>query len=771
MELFKIFGTIGIKGAKDVERELKGVSANADKTHKTMQKGFSGYAASIGAGLTNIGNKWTNFGGKVADFGSKMTQRITAPALAAGAAVAGIVAFKGWGRLQQIDDAKGKLLGLGYTAEQTNSIIKSASDVTAKSMFNTAEAAGVAANMIAAGVKPGQELDHTLKQIANAATIAGTDMDDLGYIFGKVAANGKATGLEVKMLGDRGIPMLQWIAKEYGVTTEEASKMVAQGEIDFEKFNHLIQTNIGDAAENGGATFTGAMKNIGSAVSRVGEKIFGSWQEETGIFYIIKQQAGKLNDFLRSDAIQNAAKQIGEKLSEVASYAIEKFGELGEIFGFTGMSADDVGGKIESMGEAAKAGIDKLVDTIRSLKEWWDGLNPAMQEFIKKLPLILLVAGPIITVIGKVIIFVGAVMKAVGAIATFVAAFNPVTAIILGVIAVIVAIIAIWILWGDEIKAFVGNVISWFKELPGKLKAVWDKATQAVADFVVGVVTYFYELGYKIAQAVLDLKDAAVEKFNELKDSVIAAVTWLKDKAIELVVLLVTGYINYLLWLKDKAIAAVTWLKDKAVQLFTALKDRAISVATGMRDGIVDRFTAARDKAVAIFTAIRDKIKSIIEGARDVVKGAIDKIKSFFNFSWSLPKLKMPKIKIDGSFNIMPPSVPKFSIDWYKDGGILTKPTLFGQQGNTFMGGGEAGHEAVLPIELLRQYIADAMAENGGRSEEYLAQLVGLMEQFLPALIGMQVVMDGGALVGAISPGMDKQLGSMDTTRSRGGTT
>ena len=91
-----------------------------------------------------------------------------------------------------------------------------------------------------------------------------------------------------------------------------------------------------------------------------------------------------------------------------------------------------------------------------------------------------------------------------------------------------------------------------------------------------------------------------------------------------------------------------------------------------------------------------------------MVKNAIDKVKSYFNFKWELPKIKLPHFKISGKFSLNPPSVPHFNVEWYKLGAIFTKPTLF----NTpygLKGVGEAGAEAVLPIDKLQGYISNAI--------------------------------------------------------------
>lgn len=95
---------------------------------------------------------------------------------------------------------------------------------------------------------------------------------------------------------------------------------------------------------------------------------------------------------------------------------------------------------------------------------------------------------------------------------------------------------------------------------------------------------------------------------------------------------------------------------------------------------------------------IRAKFSEKMESAKSAVSSAIEKIKGFFNFEWSLPHLKMPHFSISGSFSLNPPSVPSFSVEWYKTGGIMTNPTVFGVNGARLMVGGEAGAEAILPL-------------------------------------------------------------------------
>lgn len=119
---------------------------------------------------------------------------------------------------------------------------------------------------------------------------------------------------------------------------------------------------------------------------------------------------------------------------------------------------------------------------------------------------------------------------------------------------------------------------------------------------------------------------------------------------------------------------------------------------TGLFSSVKSTAADAKNNLLSTFDGIKNGISTRINGAKDAVSGAIEKIKGFFHFEWSLPALKLPHPYISGSFSLNPPSVPSFGINWYKEGGILSGAQIFGQMGGNLLGGGEAGQEAVLPL-------------------------------------------------------------------------
>jgi len=169
------------------------------------------------------------------------------------------------------------------------------------------------------------------------------------------------------------------------------------------------------------------------------------------------------------------------------------------------------------------------------------------------------------------------------------------------------------------------------------------------------------------------------------------------------------------------------------------------------------------------FEDLRESVADKVGKARDAVKKAVDKIKGFFDFDWSLPKLKMPTFSIKGKFDLNPPSVPKLGIKWNAEGGIFDKPTIFDTRLG-LQGVGESGAEAIAPIDTLTAYIREAVrAENEGVRSTYIQQTDRMME-FLRRIIPQEITLDSGVLVGELTPAIDGQLSSRWQHIQRGNT-
>ncbi|AOT24368.1 endolysin [Propionibacterium phage B22] len=188
-----------------------------------------------------------------------------------GAAVGGLALKGGIDRALSIEQAQAKLKGLGHDAGSITEIMNDALASVKGTAFGLGDAATVAASMSAAGVKSGAQMTGVLKTVADTAQISGRSLTDIGAIFGSVAARGKLQGDDMLQLMSSGVPVLQFLSDQLGVTTADVSDMVSSGKIDFATFSAAMQKGLGGAALAGGETFTGAMANVRAALSRLGE--------------------------------------------------------------------------------------------------------------------------------------------------------------------------------------------------------------------------------------------------------------------------------------------------------------------------------------------------------------------------------------------------------------------------------------------------------------------------------------------------------------------
>lgn len=341
-----------------------------------------------------------------------------------------------------------------------------------------------------------------------------------------------------------------------------------------------------------------------------------------------------------------------------------------------------------------------------------------------------------------------AVAAKAGAIATKAlgAAFSFLTSPIGLVVLAIGAVIAIGVLlyknW-DTIKEKAAQLGAWVSEKFGALKEAVGEKVEAMKQAV--------------SEKWNAIKQSASETWNNVKETAGTVLQAAKDTVSEKLGNMKAAYEQHGGGIKGVAAAAMEGVKGYYTAGYTFIDNLTGGKLTAIKDKIGTKMAEAKAKVSEVLESIKSAFSEKLESAKSIVSGAIEKIKGFFNFSWSLPKLKLPHFSISGSFSLNPPSVPKFGIEWYKDGGIMMNPTAFGMNpatGNAMVGG-EAGAEAIVPLSQLwdkmRNIIKGIMSE--GNRGGAVGNVLSTLADRLSAMAQGASQTPLGSLVGRLAGG------------------
>ena len=298
------------------------------------------------------------------------------------------------------------------------------------------------------------------------------------------------------------------------------------------------------------------------------------------------------------------------------------------------------------------------------------------------------------------------------------------------------------------------------------LTAAWEQITTIVSEGF----TFIWEIITTFMTTVSEFLTGVWESVYLFLTSIIETISTFISGKFEAIKTVINTTMN-----TAKTIITTIWnaIKTTITNIINNVKTTVTNVFESIRKSIDDKLNAAKTTVTNIFGNIYNSIKEKIENAKNVVHDTIEKIKGFFNFKWSLPHLKLPHVWISGGFSLMPPSVPSFGVDWYAKGGIMTDPTVFGYNPKTgnLQVGGEAGDEAVAPIDVLLGYIRTAVGEQNAGLLEAIDRLIEMLAEYLPLILGKdsQLVLDTGVLVGHTAHAMNEELGDIYDRNGRGG--
>ena len=436
--------------------------------------------------------------------------------------------------------------------------------------------------------------------------------------------------------------------------------------------------------------------------------------------------------------VAGAAQQAQETASD--SFAVKSQEAMRELQG-----------SIEPLGEPLLNIATNVAGVVKAFSEWFAGIGGGGQTAVLAIATIAAAIGPVLSTVGTVVDTVpkiGAAFRVVGKLGTGalgLIAAHPVVAAIAAIIAAVVllwnnceefrdAVTAVWDAVCDafEVATHVAGDVAqrvgeFFSQLGETLGGVWDGicstvqvAIDAVSQVITDVVTALsewwgatwegisgtasaiWEAIYGAVSAyiqyVSDVIGAALSVIQGVWDTVWGAVSSAASSIWDAISSAIGAAINAISSTISAVLSAIQAVWDSiwgavsstASSVWDGISSTISSIVNGVRDTISSVFNAAKDTVSSVWNSIKSAIETPIQNARDTVRNVIDSIKGFFNFSWSLPHLKLPHLSISGSFSINPPSVPHFGIDWYAKGGVFNGPSVIGV--------GEAGPEGVVPF-------------------------------------------------------------------------
>lgn len=411
---------------------------------------------------------------------------------------------------------------------------------------------------------------------------------------------------------------------------------------------------------------------------------------------------------------------VFQGLSDAQDQSVQNQNELNEVIGQMNQDPTVQFRQALSDIQTSLAPILTVIATVVGAMATWISENTTLTATIVG---VVTVVGTIIAILSALAPIVTAVTTVAGALGVSIGAIASPVLIIVGVIGALVAALVaaytqsetfregvntVFEAIKSTIENVIGIVVAYLQERLEMIRQFWDEngtqilqavenafnGIKAAIEFVMPFVKMLIEDTWN---AIKNVIDGALDIILGIVKTFSSVLTGDWNGVWEGIKQILSGVVEAL-W----GILQLGFL-GKIFKVVKKFGDDAFRVIKDMVDKMKGRFDDIVSAGKSKFDDLKNKIMTPVNAARDAVKAAVDKIKGFFNFNWSLPKLKVPKFSISPAGwkvgDLLKGEIPKLGVEWYAKGGIMTRPTAFGINGNNIMAGGEAGPEAILPLK------------------------------------------------------------------------
>lgn len=358
--------------------------------------------------------------------------------------------------------------------------------------------------------------------------------------------------------------------------------------------------------------------------------------------------------------------------------------------------------------------LEKLMGVIKPLMDKFQGLSKEQQEAIVKIGLVVAATGPVILVVGKVISIIGTLSSAISAVSGFMAAAGGASGALGAAFAAITGPVGIAVAAITGLIAIFAALYKNNEDFRNSVNTVWNGVKALISGVIESLKAMFQAFIALVNQIWKKYGDDFV-KIISTAFNLVATIVNTVLKAIQDFIKIITNAIKgdwKGVWEGIKNLTSDLWNGIKnviktAIELVKGIIKTEFQLIKNIISGV---WNGIKGVTTAVWNDIKAAIVNPINAAKTAVSNAINTIKGFFSnlrlTEIKIPKIKLPHFKLNGDFSLNPPSVPKLSVDWYASGGIFNRPSVIGV--------GEAGAEAVLPIDRLDELMAKAIEKVRG---------------------------------------------------------